>query len=303
MEIFLLYNSFVMALSMFGISFAESHFWGLLIGFVLWLGLFILQGFGLWKMASKKGLEKKWLVFVPFVNYLYMGKLAGDCQFFSQKVKKMGLFVMIAQIIATIFSLLLLASVSYLCLVEGQPFLDEYGMPDWSGSGFSKTVENFYNVGAGYNPFGISILSILQLVYEIMLLVLTIGLYKRYAPKNYMLLSILGVFLPMSRYVVIFCLRNKQEIDYEAYVRARREAMAREYQQRYGGGYGTPYGGSPYGTPYGSPYNQPNEQPQQPEEPFGEFDKGEKAEQPFGEFGDEKTAEKPSEYDDGFFNN
>lgn len=296
MELFLLYDSCFTSFAMFNVELWKSHFISLAIAFGVWLGLFLLQGFGIWKMAKNRGWKKKGLAFVPFANYLYMGKLAGDCFFFSQKVKKMGLFVMIAQIFATVFSFMLLAAVSYLFLVEGEPIIsDDFGIPYWGGSGFSKTVEKFYNVGAGY-AFGISILSILQLVYEIMLLILMIGLYKKYTPKNYMLLSILGVFIPMSRYIIIFCLRNKQAIDYEAYVRARREAMAREYQQRYGGAYGTPYGGNPYGNPYGTPNAQP---PQQPEEPFGEF--GEEKEKPFEEFGEEKTPEKPSGNDDGFF--
>ena len=62
----------------------------------------------------------------------------------------MGLFVMIAQIFATVFSFMLLAAVSYLFLVEGEPIIsDDFGIPYWGGSGFSKTVEKFYNVGAG----------------------------------------------------------------------------------------------------------------------------------------------------------
>ena len=306
MEIFLLYNSFFTTCQMFHLGLTKGHFISLALGFAVWLGLFILQGFGIWKMAKNKGMSKKGLAFVPFANYLYIGKMAGVCNFFSQKVKKMGLFVMIAQIIATVFSLMLLTAISYLFIVEGEPIYAEgLGVPYWGGTGFSKFVENFYNVGAGY-MFGISIISILQLVYEILLLILTMGLYKKYAPKNYMILSIVNVFIPMARYIVIFCLRNKQEIDYEAYMRARREAMAREYQQRYGGAYGTPYGGTQYNNPYANPYpQQPTPPTPAPQDPFEEFD-----ETPFGEFdGEKKTStdnvtdnvEKPNANDDGFF--
>ncbi|MBQ7924570.1 MAG: hypothetical protein IJ329_04625 [Clostridia bacterium] len=290
MEIFLLYNSFFTVSVMFGLTLSDAHFWAVIIGAGVWLGLFVLQGFGLWKMASKRGMKRKWLAFVPFGNYLYMSKLAGACNVFGQKLRNAGLFVMIAQIVASVFCALLIAAVSYLFIVEGEPVSDEYGVPYWGGSGFSQTAESFYHVGAGYNPFGISILSIVQLVYEILLLILTMGLYKKYAPKGYSWLALLGLFLPMSRYVVVFCLRNRDAIDYEAYMRARREEFARQYQQRYGGfgpgGFGTPYGGYGNTNPYGQQNNAG--QTQKPEEPFGEF-------------GGDKNEEKPNGNDDGFF--
>jgi len=301
MEIFVFYNSFFTICTMFGMELYTAHFTSIIVGVLEWLGFFLLQGFGLWKMAERRNLSKKGRAFIPFANILLMGEITGACQFFSQKVKKMGLFTMIAQICATVFSALLLASLTYLYIVEGAPTLtDDYGVLYWGGKGFSKTVEKFYSIGAGNNLFGISVLSILQLVYEIMLLILTMELFKKYAPKNYILLSILGVFVPVSRFIIIFCLRNKTEIDYVEYIRARREAVAREYQQRYGDGYGTPYGG--YGSPYGNnPYNQPNAQAtQKPEDPFGEFDDKKNADASDSPFEEDDT-NKPNNNDE-FFN-
>ncbi len=293
MELFLLYESSFTACTMFDMGLTNSHFWSLIIGGSIWLALFLLQGFGLWKMAKNRGWNKKGLVFVPFVNYLYIGKLAGVCNFFSQKIRKMGVFVMVAQIITTLFMALLMLAKTYLFMAEGEPvYLDEYFTLYWGGTGFAGKVEEFYNIGS-------SITYILQLVYEILLLILMMGLFKRYAPRNYMILSLLGVFLPTARFIIVFCLRNKQAIDYEAYVRARREAMAREYQQRYGG-YGTPYGygGNPYANGYGQPV-PPTQQ--KPEDPFGEFGGDKGAEDPFGEFDNANTVKTPEGKDDGFF--
>ncbi len=297
MELFLLYESCFTACLMFEMPISAMHIWSLAIGGGVWLLLFLLQGFGLWTMAKNRGWDKKGLVFVPFVNYLYISKLAGECQFFSQKIKRMGLFVMSVQIIATLFALSLLVAKSYLFIVEGEPYIDEFFSLYWITTGFSKTVEEYYSIGS-------SVLYIVQLIYEIMLLILVMGLFRRYAPRNQLVLSLISVFIPMSRFVIIFCLRNKQAIDYDAYIRARREAMAREYQQRYGNGYGTPYGygGNPYGSPYGNGYNQPNTPPTQPkpEDPFGEFGDSKSGEDPFGEFSG-NTTEKPSGGDDQFF--
>ncbi len=303
MEIFVLYDFFYTfggLVGGFGLSMINLHFLAMIIGFAVWLGLFLLQAFGIRKMAVKRGMGQRWKAFVPFVNYLYMGKIAGDCSVFGQKVKKVGVFAMIAQVLATVFCVALLMAVSYLFLVEGEPKPIE-GIPYWDGDGFSATVERFYRIGAGYT-FGISILSILQLIYEISLFILTMGLYRRYAPRAATGLALLGLLMPYARFVIVFVLSNRPEIDWEEYTRARREAFARQQQQRqqryggnpYGGHYGgNPYGGNPYGNPYGdgSPYDHPNE-PQQPQEP----------EEPFGEFGGKGDADSGKSGDDEFFN-
>ena len=84
----------------------------------------------------------------------------------------------------------------------------------------------------------------------------------------------------MARFIVIFILRNNAPIDFEAYMRAKREAYARRM-----GSYGNPYG-NPYGQ---NPYNpQP---PRAPEEPFSEF--GGNKQEPFSEFSQEERREEP----------
>ena len=63
---------------------------GLIVGVVLWIAAFVLQGAGLFVMAKRRHLKKKWLAFVPFANIYYMGKLAGECGFFGHKMKNAG---------------------------------------------------------------------------------------------------------------------------------------------------------------------------------------------------------------------
>ena len=78
------------------------------VALAIWLTLFILQGIGLFVMAKKRKMKNKWLAFMPFANIMYMGKLAGTCSFFGQKMKRAGLYTMLAQIFGT---LLLFATV------------------------------------------------------------------------------------------------------------------------------------------------------------------------------------------------
>ena len=241
-------------------------------------------------MAKKRGMKRRWLAFVPFANILYMGKLAGDCFIFTQRVKRAGLYVMLAQIVATLVAGCVIASEIYLYNTYGAPIIDpETYSVHWQGieGSFSRFVLGFYELSNFFFP-------ILQLVYEVLMLVLLLGLYRRYCPKNYVPLGFLALFVPMSRFFVIFAIRNRKEVDYDAYVRARREAYMRSRQQ-----YQNPYGyGNPYGNPYANPYAPPQNPTQNPTS---------KEDEPFAEFNGESQAqetEQPNENkgtDDGFF--
>lgn len=266
---------------------------GLGIGAGVWLILFILQGVGLYTMAKRRGMRKRALAFLPFANIWYMGKLAGECRVFGRKVKRVGLYAMLAQIALTLLIGLYLAAELYLYM-QGEPIYPETShYPYWGFDGFAGKVEDFYKYGDLF-------IAIFDLTYVILMIVLLNGLFKQYAPRKYMILSILFVFLSPARFVTVFCLRNKEPIDYEAYMRARREAYIRQRQQyynRYGNG---SYGGNPYGNPYQqNPYQ--NQPPKQPEEPFGEFGGKPKPDEPFDEFNGKGEKNKDPNDPDGFF--
>ena len=123
-------------------------------------------------------------------------------------------------------------------------------------------------------------ISVISLVYQLLLFVMVMGLYRTYSVKNYMMLSFLELFMPMSRYIVILVLRNNQAIDFDEYMRKKREEFMRARTQY------NPYGSynpqNPY-NPYGNQNqngetasNQPSDKKPESEEPFGEFssDKG-----------------------------
>ena len=258
----------------------------LIVGVVISVVLFILHGIGLYTMAKNRGMSKKWLAFCPFANLYYIGKLAGDCNVFGQRVKRAGLYTMIAQIVVTVLCGMIIAAEIYLYNACGMPteiiLADNplYVVLDWENlTGFSAVVERFYLASDFFVIF--------QLVYEIFLLILLLGLYKKYAPKNYTILGFLSFLMPSARFIVIFALRRRKAIDYEAYMRAKREEYMRQKQQY--GGYG-----NPYGNPYGAPYQPPQPQPK-PEDPFEEFVSDKKG-------AESKTSETDSGADsDGFF--
>lgn len=250
--------------------------WGLIAAIALWLVFFVLQGIGLYRMAKNRGMSRCGLAFVPFANVWLMGKLAGKCEVFGHPVKRVGLWTMILQIVVTAFAAVCIAAEMYLYTVHGVPNIqDGLQTPFWGLTGFDGTIEKFYTLAS-------LIYSIPVLLYQIFVMILMMGLLRQYTQKHYSLLSTLTLFFPVVRYVAIFALRNRKAVDFEAYMRARREAYIRR-QQQYGNSYGNPYGNPyrPYG--YGNPYQNSNgnggayaQPPQQtpPEEPFAEFGTG-----------------------------
>ncbi len=259
----------------------------LVIGGGLFAALFILQGMGVYKMAKARNFKRKWLAFIPFANLCYLGKLAGECRFFSSKVKHAGVFAMIAQLVSVLLSCAYLFIEWYLYDKYGKPLLeDSSGFSYWGLQGVDGRLEWFYRYGEYF-------LSIGQLVTQIAMFILCVGIYKKYAPRNHSMLGLLTLFVPVSRFIILFVLRNRVAIDYEAYVRRRNEEFIRRQQQyynTYGNPYGNAYGGNPYRREGG--VNGQSNAPQQ-EEPFGEFSsssKGEKKEEEGGGFFDEPNS-------------
>lgn len=295
MEIYNFYNSWAITLYQMGADGLQERLIGLFIGFAIWAALFTLQGFGLYKMAKNRNIKNKWMAFVPFLNVWFIGKLAGECDIFGRKMKRAGLYAMLATILTLLMYASIIGAELYLYAVEGVP--GEYRMnqmtmdivPFWTNmSQTSSSIYAYYELACAY------IVPIFQLVFEILMFILLMGLYKKYYPKNYILISLLALFIPMSRYIVIFVLRNRTAIDYEAYVRARREAYMRQ-QQQYQNRYGNPYNQNPYTQnpynqnsynrdPYGNANQNTNPSPK-PEDPFEEFSSEKKSDGENGQNG------------------
>ena len=175
MEIYSLYYDVSLITQMFGVDALKAKIYGLIASVAIWVALFILQGFGLRAMAKKRGINNRALAFIPFANLLLAGKIAGDCSFFGQKVKRAGLYTMLVQIIGTLLFGFTIAAEIYLYAVNGNPvnlgteLVPYYG---WANlTGFSVAVYRFLDIST-------LISSIVQLVYNIFVFILVLGVYK-----------------------------------------------------------------------------------------------------------------------------
>ncbi len=295
-----LYNFYSLIYMIAGMFFTEelkvAVLSGAVGGFALWLALFFMQGAGLYAMAKRLRLRKKWLAFLPFANIYYMGKIVGECRFFSQRMKNTGLYVMISQIVTSLATVAYIGAESYL-IWNFKPMVSEMGTLYWIGlTGFAGALGKVYDI-CSY------LMSIFSLVTQILLTILMVGLYKKYSPSNFRLLAVLTFIFPMLRFIMIFAFRKREPFNYEAYMRRKQEEYIRRQQQYYNN-YGNPYGGpnSYGGQNYGgqSPYGMGGYQGAQ----GGQYPQPPQVEEPFGEFSQEgpSSADGKGEKDgDGFF--
>ena len=118
MELYNFYQAATMVASMVADSYVNMFVISDVIAILIWIAVFLLQGFGIYAMAKKAGLKNKGLAFAPFVNIWYIGKLSGECNFFGQKMKRASMYAMIAQILATLLCILTITSEQYLFAIH-----------------------------------------------------------------------------------------------------------------------------------------------------------------------------------------
>ena len=250
---------------------------GVAAGAALFALCLVLGGFGLYKMAKKKKKKHAWLAFIPFANTFYAGYLAGEARFFGQKMKRAGLYAMLAEIVYVGLNVLIL--VADILMI---PHYTAITTPTYDGTTYISfgpkatsvphSIRWLYDATYANSGFGwANILSYaVFIVFLIFLGVTLASLFKQYNPRGYAGYMVLCILFPVRGFV-FFALRNRTPVDYDEYMRRRMEEYRRRQQQY--GPYG-PYGQPPYGPPYGqAPYGQqPPQDPQQ--EPFSDFGGG-----------------------------
>ena len=215
----------------------------------VYLILLVFGGIGLNKLAKKQGLKHRWMAFLPFFNTYYAGKLAGETQFFGQKMKRVGLYAMISEILYVALQLFVFAAViisffpEYLTLVvengelKGEP---NDSMPAWVQPAIT---------------YGSLVAYLLWFFVIVFFCVLYVSFFRKYYARGPILLAFLSAVLPFRGFT-IFAVRNNAPVDYNDYIRRRTQAYMRGngYNQPPYGPYGP--GNSGYGS--GGPQNGPD---------------------------------------------
>ena len=255
----------------------------------VYLILVVFGGIGLNKLAKKQGLKHRWMAFLPFLNTYYAGKLAGETQFFGQKMKRVGLYAMISEILYVALQLFVFAAVIISYFPEYRTLEVSDGVMTGAAN---EAMPSWIEPAVTYGNIVAYLLWFFVIVF---FCVLFVAFFRKYYARGPILLAFLSAVLPFRGFT-IFAVRNNAPVDYNDYIRRRTQAYMRNngYNQPPYGPYGPGNGG--YGS--GGPQNGPD-----PFEGFGgpTSDHGASGgsssgsssspssdDDPFSEFGDDK---------------
>ena len=244
----------------------------------VYLILLVFGGIGLNKLAKKQGLKHRWMAFLPFFNTYYAGKLAGETQFFGQKMKRVGLYAMISEILYVALQLFVFVAV----IISFFPQYRTLEIEDGVLSG----VPNDDAMPAWIDPaitYGSLVAYLLWFFVIVFFCVLYVSFFRKYYARGPILLAFLSAVLPFRGFT-IFAVRNNAPVDYNDYIRRRTQAYMRNngYQPPYGtygpgnGGYGSggPQNDDPFegfGGPSGGSSSGSSSSPSSDDDPFSEF--------------------------------
>lgn len=223
------------------------------------IALYLFMAFGLKTMAKKREIKESFLAYIPFAQYVLIGKLAID----PDKKDNKLLYISIA----TAIIMLVNFAFSTVDRVMGQLALLEA-----INAGSIQTIDlyTFLYGSSVFSQIVYYIMSGVQLVEVFLTAYLLLGFFKKYRPQSYTSFAIVGALFGLTP-LFVYAIRNNEPIDYYEYLKKRYGAAANRngfpYNPYNRNGNPNAQNGNPYnnsGAPYG-------ERPQEPDEPFAEF--------------------------------
>ena len=214
----------------------------------VYLILVVFGGIGLNKLAKKQGLKHRWMAFLPFLNTYYAGKLAGETQFFGQKMKRVGLYAMISEILYVALQLFVFAAVIISYFPEYRTLEVSDGVMTGAAN---EAMPSWIEPAVTYGNLVAYLLWFFVIVF---FCVLFVAFFRKYYARGPILLAFLSAVLPFRGFT-IFAVRNNAPVDYNDYIRRRTQAYMRNngYNQPPYGPYGPGNGGYGSGVPQNGP--------------------------------------------------
>ena len=278
-------------LEAFVAAYRQAMLIGLCIAAGIYLVCLVMGGIGMHVMAKKRGMKGSWMAFVPFLNTLYAGKLAGEVNVFGKKVKWMGLAATFLEFVYVGLS----AFSCYLLFSLLQPGYFTYRTANTIGGEAyyqAELVTERVPLGMRWMLTADTVCEILIYVFYILMLLamclMFYSFYRKYYARSPFIMMFLSALFPF-RGIVIFAVRNNAPVDYDAWMRRKMEEFNRRQQQNRPGNYGG-YGGYGDQGGYGG-YGGQSEPGGTGENPFPDFggangsgDSGNGSDSPFSDF-------------------
>lgn len=280
----------------------EILMYALIFGGLCFALVYSFGACALYTIARRGGYKNKWMAFVPVLNTYYVGVLSEKNRIFNIPAKIVSLITAVVE--ALYIVLYILYYVAMFSLASGGYLGISYEtVSRWGATvdvpvGFAIAASVPASLGWTSALAGvISNFSLfVDLVYIIFNLMLLIVFFQTYAPRHYVLYSVLALIFPVKG-ILFFAVRNNTGKNYRDYIREiqeKRYAMYRQYQanQSYNPYNYNPYSGRTQTPPSGDPYNYASgagSPASAPEDPFGEF--GSSDGQPSGKDGNGNTSD------------
>ncbi len=186
---------------------------------------YIFVSLGIKSLAKNKGLDKLWLAWIPFFQYILLGKVVGTCFLFRKKVNNIGVLVTVSSLLTSV--LLFLCDLGYyasiisdalgLSITYATPFITNW----MNGDGILFVI-------ALYTYYAISF------VNTVLLVTLAFFTFRKYTPENAFIFVIISVLTDFVLFgVFLFIIRNKKPSNLEEFLRARANSGYNTYQNSY----------------------------------------------------------------------
>lgn len=237
-----------------------------LVGGLCFALVFAFQAVALYTIASRAGYRNKWMAFIPFLNTYYIGVCAQKNRFYNLDTKKVAIAAAVFE--GVLFSLFVVYYVGCFTIMGSDiaPVVTEDSLGIKIIEYSLDVVPNNLKWAAWmYNYMYDYILSILDLVFMLLRVVILSCFFQTYACRRYVLFTITSILFPIQG-ILFFVVRNNDGVNYRQFVsaqQARNYAMYQQQQQQY-------YNQNPYSHQnYQNPYNN-NPPPRQngSEDPF-----------------------------------
>lgn len=221
----------------------------------------VLGGLALYNMAERAGIKHSWLGFIPFAHTYFAGKVAGEAPFFGRKMKRAGLYAMIAEFVYCAFEVLnlvtsiLLSSTAY----YETTYIGDNAVLTLNPENVPPALLGLQSASIWFSVLGM----VANLVMIVFFCAVYNALYRKYSPKNPFLMTVFSVIFPVRTFLT-FAVRDNEPVDYNEYMQRRLEQMMRQTGRFTGGENGTPQ----------DPFTDfaPQNRPSAPDSPFSEFD-------------------------------
>lgn len=240
-------------------GFTNNNWVPYLIGALCFVLVFVFQAVALYTIAGREGYKNKWMTFIPFFNTYYIGVCAQKNKFYNLNTKTIGIATAVVE--AVLVALYIFSLVS-------ESFIREYIVPDEDNLYWG--LISTYRVDAQAVPDNLQwavwvysymdtyILSIFDLGFFILKIILLICFFQTYACRRYVIFSITSVIFPIMG-ILFFIVRDNKGVNYKDFLRAEQARQYQQYQQYRQQNYNNPYNQNYNQNPYNrNPYNNQN---------------------------------------------